>query len=700
MRKVLYIITAFLIIAFAWVIYDLVSFNQGREQTATDLGATTTTSLKNDVNTILEEVMTTGNNLAQTLQTQSFSKEQLEALIVERSNSLEQILGVTVAYEPYGFNETTELYAPYYDKKQGKTLLIEELYDYTNSTLQTSKWYVDVIKNGKAWVEPYYAQGAQALVADYGIPFYHTKGIHKDKIKGIVSMTISLEMFAELIHSLSLGKTGYGLVASEQGSILAHPVGDYAGNKTITDLQKEDSREVVKSAYGAIQKGEMGNVAFYDEIKKQETLFFYDKVPASEWRIGVIFFKNDLLGGETLLKRKYINISIVASLLLFFLLAIFYNRDFLSEREIWYLGFFAGFVLLGNIVLVGYLQHNAIRTTEDTLQSPPVTDINTLNSIINEQNLQADKLGREERQPIPTGIYVERLYFEDSYNVSLSGQIWQKYPNDIVDEVTTGFALPQTAPFAEAQLIEERSRQKFDEYTLVTYAFRNTFRLNFEYSKYPFDRRNIEIYLQPLSFKDRLLFTPDLESYTYTNPSQRSGVSKKISLSGSKILETYFSYEYYTYDANFGAPVSGSNQPVPELHFNIKLKRILITAFVTYLIPIFVTLIMMFMLIYTIKKKEDKEVDGNIVSAMTAFFFVLIFSHIDLRKNIDTAELIYMEYFYFVTYIMILLSTYNLIAYSRAPHKIFSYKDNLIVKATFWPLFLLMMLLITLFMFY
>lgn len=699
-NKVLYGITAILFVACCYVIFDLVRFNKNRQTTAVSLGAKTTSDLREDVNELLTVVMRQGEALAKQLENSTFSEEELLEVIKERSLALDQILGVTVAYQPYEFDKSTALFAPYYDKKQKEIIFLEQLYDYSNQQLETSSWFVNVVANGKGWVEPYYGQGAQAFISDYGIPFKYTSGPKKGQVRGVVSMTISLDGFTELIHSLSLGKTGYGFVASREGTILAHPVGNYVGQKTIQELSAEAEIPALQNAYAGLMQGKTGSVDYIDAIKQQETIFFYDHVPAADWRIGVLFFKNDLLGGENEVRQKYISIALVGSLLLFFLMAAFFNRDYLSEKEIWQLGFFAGFILLANILLIGYLQHTAVHTEKDLSESPPVADVTTLNSIVNEQNLIAEKAQRSPRRTIPTGVYVDRLYFEDSYNVSISGKVWQKYPSAIIDSVTTGFAFPQTAPFAEAQLIEEIDRQAYDEYTLITYSFRNTFRLNFEYGDYPFDRRNIHLYFQPLSFKDRLMFVPDLESYTYTNPSQKSGVSKKIELSGSEILETYFNYNYYEYEANFGAPVKGTSSEVPELYFNIKLKRVLITAFVTYLIPIFVVLIMMYMLLYTIKKTKKKEVDGNIVSAMTAFFFVLIFSHIDLRKNIDTAELIYMEYFYFVTYIMILISTYNLITYSRGPHRIFSYKDNLIVKATFWPIFLLMMLVITFFMFY
>ena len=85
---------------------------------------------------------------------------------------------------------------------------------------------------------------------------------------------------------------------------------------------------------------------------------------------------------------------------------------------------------------------------------------------------------------------------------------------------------------------------------------------------------------------------------------------------------------------------------------------------------------------------------------MAAFFFVLIFSHIDLRKDIVTADLIFIEYFYFITYLMVILSTANLIAYTRSKTSLFDYNENQIYRALYFPFFFTLILILMLYKFY
>ncbi len=699
-RKILYTITILTVLLLGYLIFNFIKFSYKQDNLAYIKGAQTTADLKKKINTSLKVVMNEGIVLKKLLENNEFSSNELEAIIKKRAFQLPTILGVTVAYEPYSFSSSTKLYAPYYDKNQNKLIQIGDLYDYTNPLLETSSWYVNVEKKGAHWVEPYYAQGAQALVSDYSIPFYYTKGPKKEQYRGVVSMTISLIGFTDMIHSISLGKTGFGFVTSQKGKLLAHPINEYVGLKNITDLIKEEKNNDLKNAYQNILEHKAGKITYNDALKKQKALFFYDNVPISNWKIAVQFFKNDLLKTQELFKRKYINISITTSLLFLLLLANFYNRDHLSTSEIWYLSLFSTTILLANIFLIGYLQHTKADVNVRN-ESPPITNKTALNSIVNTQLYKAKKLAKPSKRVVPTGIYVERLEFNDSYNVNISGIIWQKYHNDFAKTVKKGFKFPQIAPFAESSFIEETYRKQQKNHLLIGYNFRTTIRLNFDYSDYPFDKRNIDLEIQPIKNDDNLLLVPDLKSYTYTNPLQKSGISNKIKLPGSKILETYFNYSFYTYATNFGFKDNTNFEDTPILHFNINVREVLITAFVTYLIPIFVTLIMIFIFIYSTPRSKNGRINGGaIVQGMAAFFFVLIFSHIDLRKNIETADLIYMEYFYFVTYIIIVLATYNLITFSRIPNKLFDFKDNLIVKASYWPLFLFLVLAITLFNFY
>ena len=97
------------------------------------------------------------------------------------------------------------------------------------------------------------------------------------------------------------------------------------------------------------------------------------------------------------------------------------------------------------------------------------------------------------------------------------------------------------------------------------------------------------------------------------------------------------------------------------------------------------------------------EFTGNhplLVTALMISFFVLIFSHIDLRKAIDTADIMYIKSFYFATYLMIVLSTWNLITYSSEAPSIFDHNGNQVFKSAYFSIFLGLILVFSLYKFY
>lgn len=700
-RKTLYLAAAALIIVNLYLVIDYFSYNKKRDQLIQQKGLDTTLELRNQVDAILSRIVKEGEQLAGKIGTGNYSEAEIKDMIRTSSLSIPEIQGVTVCFEPFAFSEKQRLFCPYYNKGAKEYLMVEKSYDYTIKGEGTS-WYTGVRDEGAKWVEPYFAKAAKDWYVDYGIPFYFTEGPKKGQVRGTITMSFVASGFKNMIHGLSIGKTGYGMILSERGTFLAHPISEYIGTTNLEKIKKEEKETALIRAYDDMLDGKIGQATYYDVIQKDKTLFFYDKIPASEWGIGLVFYEDDLLNDAKKLKRKYIRLSIFISLLLVCFLAIYYNKDYLDEGEIWRLSIVSTILLIINFSLVGYLQHATTDTIEED-KGPPITDMTTLGNFVSQQFSLADTLKIPNPAVVPTGIYIQRMEFEDSYNLNIGGTIWQKYPEAIAATANIGFTFPQMSPFAEAAYIEESYRQQVSEkedepaYLLVGWDFRVTLRLNLRYTDFPFDKRHINIEIQPLNNNDHLLFTPDLSSYSYTNPSQKSGLNTRIQISGSDVLESYFNYSLETYNSDFGYNNKSLFEEVPVLHYNIYLRRKLLNAFVTYLIPIFVTLIMVFIMIFAVGKTEERQ---GIIESMAAFFFVLIFSHIDLRKEIVTADLIYIEYFYFMAYFMLILSTFNLIIYSKNKSLIFDFNENQLFKAIFFPLFLLISLIVTLLKFY
>ena len=702
LKRIFYFIAIALFFGLIYNTYELYTFKKARNKFVAEKGLTTMNSLKNQVDTILIQIVNEGTKLAKDFGSNTYTENQILSILKTSSKKITALQGITACYEPYAFSKDKKLYCPYYNKGTNSTIQVGKSYDYTDKTLEGTAWYTDIRDQGAKWVEPYYAKAAKDWYIDYGIPFYHQTGPNKGKVKGTITMSFVTSGFKNLILSLSLGKTGYGIITSKEGTYLSHPVNDYIGKIDIKTISNSLENETLKFAYQNLQAGKAGNVEFQSANGQDTELFFYDKIPSNNWGIGLSFSKNELLGNNSNLNTRYIKLALLLSAFFLMMIAIYFNKDYLDRQEIWQLSILATILLIFNICLIGYLQHTGSRKI-NTTESPVISDLASLSSFVNQQETRLENLKQPKKTSVPTGIFIERMAFENSYNVNISGTIWQKYPLELVDKVKIGFRLPQTSPFAEASFIEETYRKEIkgisgtDDYLLVGWDFRVTLQQYLNYTNFPFDKRHINLEISPIDYEDHLIFTPDLASYEFTNPTKKPGLNPKIKVSGNNIMKSYFNYSIASYDTDFGFSDKTLFEEVPTLHFNIELRRILFNTFVTYLIPIFVVLIMMFILLIASGKTNERQ---GIIEAMAAFFFVLIFSHIDMRREIITADLIYMEYFYFVTYCMIILATWNLITYAKSKVVVFDYNENQLFKAAYFPVFFLCILIITLAKFY
>jgi len=649
---------------------EYVSYNAKQNSAALSKAQQITDDLKQDIETLLLKIEAEGEALGEVFGNNEFSREEIKTLIKDTALGFPEIRGVTACYEPDAFSSETRLFCPYYNKGNQSYVFVEDSYDYTVKGSGTA-WYTGIIENGASWVNPYYGAAAEEWYIDYGVPFYFQSGPKKGQIRGIIDFSLEIGDFKKLVHSISVGKTGYAFITAGNDSFVTHPISDYIGTKTLDDLIETESNPKLAEAYSAMKSDEKGQVEYKDETTGQSTLFFYENIPASDYGLGLFFNKRDLSRDQLALNQRYIKMALTFSIFLVVLIALYFGRDDLDYKEIEILSLLSGTLLFANIFLIGALQHGLMDSASDD-ENPPIVDMTSLNAFIDQQDERAD-----------------RFKIEKSTAVA--------------ETVKVGFRFPQMSPFAEAAYIEESYRETIepkegeDGYLLVGWEFRVTLRLNLKYADFPFDKRHLDIEISPLSATDRLLFVPDLSSYSFTNPDRKSGISPDISLSGNRIVESYFNFHTQTFDTDFGYPSRLAFEDVPGLHFNVRLNRKLLNAFVTYLIPIVVTLCMIYILILASTKSGDRQ---GIIESMAAFFFVLIFSHIDLRKDIVTADLIFIEYFYFITYLMIVLSTLNLITYTKNRTNLFDYNDNQLYRAVYFPLFFLMVLIVMLTKFY
>lgn len=620
------------------------------------------------------------------------TEAQLLQSIRRESEELRLILGVTVAFEPGAF-QGRERYAPFFNKSRDEFQWIETSYDYTDRELETAKWYTLVVDSGEAqWSAPYYAKAAQAMVVDYGVPLLGPRG----ETLGVVDYTITLSDFTRIVDTLSVGESGYGFTYDQSGAILSHPnPANLLDN--VFRLGDGKTREILEE----LRDEPQGVVAYNSTYTFKYSWFFFSELQSTGWKSVLVFAEDDLLGASDAGRRKIIHIALGIGVLLVAILAFARGMDGFTPEDLWWLVIASSAVIVGNIVVIWYLN---VTTDFSRLQGDQERIVNA--SILKKYEDRFDetlhKLTNERYRKVPTGLFIES-YELTSFEASLVGKLWMKYPKDLMDEAPPDFYLPDVSARESRGITREKIAEvEHEDHVLVTWRFRVTLEQDFSYQQFPFEQNDIRVVLLYPDFSKNILLVPDLESYVVLNPSAKPGLNANITVPSSETIASFFSFRPIEYKTTFGN--DSLVQVVPALGFNLVAKRIYLNPFIANIIPIMIVALIMFIVLYVSTGKEDADVGQhamNVIQSSAGFLFILLLAHVNERGRIQTPEIAYIELFYFSMYLLITIQAVSLaMLYSGVRWRIFEFHDNLALKLLFWPVLSSIWLGFTLLRFY
>jgi hypothetical protein len=309
----------------------------------------------------------------------------------------------------------------------------------------------------------------------------------------------------------------------------------------------------------------------------------------------------------------------------------------------------------------------------------------------------APKPGEEPPIFIPTGMYIENVEFRGAYNVAVSGYIWQRYANDLPQDLDKGFVMPEASYIRSEEVY--RSQQGNEE--LIGWSFQATLREQFDYDRYPLGRNQIWLQLWHKDFERNVYLAPDLEAYTTLDPDALPGLDSDIVLENWDIQQSFFSYRANRYNANFGIQGYVADIDQPELYYNISIKRDLVSALISRLIVPIVILIQLFVIVMVIGR-DNKRLElfgvrpGAVIFTCAAFFFAVLVAQNSLRTELEAQGFVYLESLYLVTYVVILAVAINSVLLAARPDlKLFREYDNMWAEISYWPTILVTLIVIT-----
>lgn len=700
MKSILLLLFIFSTFGLGWVGYDFYKTNAALTNAGKEISKQACYSVIDKLDSVSKIEYDHLVQISETLSSTKFTKDELLVFLKETGRKNTNVLGITIAFLPHRFMDEVNLFAPFYDFKTKELIDIANVYDYTDPQIESSIWFTKAIQADKPILtKPYFGEAAQEIVIDVAIPFYEDT-LKKEKI-GVISLTISLDNFTDYVNSFALGNTGFVFTYNSDGDYITHPNRDFILHK---NLKSVDGNKNIRKYIAHLINEEEGFFKFETLYTQVPSVIYYAQSKITKWKVAVVFSKTDIVGNPKILKQKAINLSGSLSIFIFLLCVLVFNWHKAEPRQLWLATSLISFLFVSNIGVI-WLMHLDFDYSEELSSTTRVYAKNELHHYINRKDRDQIELGHKEYLKIPTGIFIEELEVSESYDMSISGKVWQKWPadRDLKDKV--GFYFIQAAPFGRSVKIELLSKDRLEDGSwLYTWQINATIKIYFDYAQYPLDQHYIDIKMMYPDLTEDIMLVPDLDSYEVLNPSAKPGLSEVLFLPKHRIIASYFSFTSMDMKTFFGRDRRNGVTEYQLLEYNIVIKRRFITPFVSFMIPALLGAALIFFLLYSLTKdKDDKSgvTVMGVVQGMVGLFFSLLLAHITIRNRIASPNVTYMETFYFAVYIIIILLIVNVVLFTKNRNiKLIQYKDNLIVKLAFWPLWLGVLLIITLIKFY
>lgn len=268
----------------------------------------------NALNTDMRENRQTATSLAATMEAyekENASRAEVSQMLENVATDNQDVLGVYVAYEPNAFDgaDMSHLnatgpgsndagrFAPYWSRFDGDLSLAPL------NNLDSQDWYTRPIEEGHPIIK-----GPFVFDDRYMISFLAP--IERDgEIVGIAGVDVSIDYWQNRTQQADVAGDGYAFIASEDGTLLAHPNETVIGQATLADLAERNDVSELRTMQDRIQSQDSGNFTMADPVTGTQAMVQYQDIETGEFVYATVVPKNTALAGVTSMRNGLLAVS-------------------------------------------------------------------------------------------------------------------------------------------------------------------------------------------------------------------------------------------------------------------------------------------------------------------------------------------------------------------------------------------------------
>ena len=160
----------------------------------------------------------------------------------------------------------------------------------------------------------------------YTVPVYVDTGT----LAGVVTADVTLDWLNDRMKSIHIGETGYGVLLSHEGQIMAHPdEAVFESHQNAIELNEARGRKDITAIVRSMLAGESDFVPFHDIILNKAVLLSYGPVGRAGWSLAVAYPEDELFADVVRLFRRQL-LLLVTGLVALVGLVLFLSRQITS----------------------------------------------------------------------------------------------------------------------------------------------------------------------------------------------------------------------------------------------------------------------------------------------------------------------------------------------------------------------------------
>ena len=232
------------------------------------------------------------------------SLDDLKAMLFKGLRDNSEVYGICVAYmsgaAPASWNDL----APYIHRDATGSIYATPTTD-ANAYIGEDWFYLARYLDRPIWTEPYLEtinETSHVKMVSYSVPI-RVKSSSGNVFAGVVTCDIELEWLDNVIANLPLGKEGYGLLMSRNGTYIAHPLKDLVLNETVFSVAEARGDKTLRLTGQRIVSGLPGLMDFVSFAKSQESWLAWQPLTTADWVVGTLISKAQLKAAVMLLIR-------------------------------------------------------------------------------------------------------------------------------------------------------------------------------------------------------------------------------------------------------------------------------------------------------------------------------------------------------------------------------------------------------------